>query len=395
MQGTPEREVHLLDLLLVFAERWKFILSLSLGASIFMAVLSFLLPNQYKAEAVVLPPSQSSSMSSALLSQMGGASALTSLAGGSLGMKNPGDMYVALFRTESVEDALIKRFGLMERYHTKKMSDTRKTFEGASDVVLGSKDGLIRVSIIDRDPKMAADLANGYIDEFRNLSAHLAITEASQRRAFFEKELQEVNANLVLAEEAMKSTEQSTGLLHVDSQARALIESAASLRGQIGAKEVELRALHSYATEDNPQVVMAKQQLEGLKALFAQLTGKSADSSSDILVPKGNIPNAQIAYLRSYRNIQYYQTVKEILAKQFEMAKLDEAREGATIQVAQTASPPDTRTSPKRKILTLIVFVLSFIAACGWCIFRDAIERLKNNPAEHERIEALRAAFRN
>src|ERR1700743_2750267 len=106
-----------------------------------------------------------------------------------------------------------------------------------------------------------------------------------------------------------------------------LIEAAATRRGQIGAKEVELQAMRSYGTEDNPQIVMAKQQLEALKSQLAQLTGKSSDANSDIIVPKGNIPTAQIAYLRSLRDIQYYQTVKEILAKEFEMEKLDEGRE--------------------------------------------------------------------
>lgn len=394
VQDEPEQELHLLDILIVLSKRRKFIFWFTLGVAILTAITVLLLPSKYTAETIVLQPNQNSSTGTSLLNQMGGSSALASLAGGSLGLKNPGDMYVALFRTEPVEDAVVRKFGLMDRYREKKMSDARKAFEHHADVVLGTKDGLIRISVTDKDPKMAADIANGYVDEFRNLSAHLAITEAAQRRVFFEKELRATNESLVAAEEAMKNTEQSTGVLQIDSQARALIESAETIRGQIGAKEVELQAMRSYATDDNPQVVMAKQQLNALKTQFAQLTGKSADSSSDIIVPKGNIPAAQIAYLRSLRDVQYYQTIKEILAKEFEMAKLDEAREGAIIQVAQRALPPDKRSSPKRTITVLIAAVLGFFLACGWCFFKEAVERVKNNPAERERLQALRSAYR-
>lgn len=392
-QGASTQEIHFLDVLIILSKRRKFILSFTLTVSILTAIAVLIIPSKYTAETIVLPPNQNSSMSSSLLSQVGNSSALASIAGASLGIKSPADMYVSLFRTQPVEDALIQHFGLMARYRVKKMSDARLAFEHQSMVVLGTKDGLINISVTDRDPDLAAAIANGYVDEFRNLSAHLAISEASQRRAFFEKELQEADGNLVTAEEAMKSTEQSTGVLQIDSQARALIESAATLRGQIGAKQVELRAMRSYATEDNPQMVMAKQQLDALKDQLTQLTGTSANSNSDIIVPKGNIPTAQIEYLRSLRDVQYYQTIKEILAREFEMAKLDEAREGAIIQVAQVATPPDKRSSPKRTLSVIVALILSFFVACGWCFLAERIDHFKQNPVERGRLDVLRATL--
>lgn len=387
-------EVHFLDLLIILSKRRRFICLFTFGAAVLTAITVLLIPSKYTAETVVMPPSQNSSLSSTLLSQIGGSSALASIAGAGLGIKSVGNMYVSLFRMPSVEDALIRRFGLMSRYHEKKMSDARHAFESRSKVVLGTKDGLIRISVTDGDPKMASDIANAYVDAFRKLSANLAITEASQRRAFFQQQLLEANGNLAAAEEAMKRTEQSTGVLQIDSQARALIETAATLRGQIGAKEVELQAMRSYATEDNPQMVMAKQQLAALKAQLAQLGGKETEPGSEIIVPKGNIPAAQMEYVRRMRDLRYYETIEEILAKQFEMAKLDEAREGAIIQVAQVATPPDKRSFPKRTLTVILVFVLSFFVACGWCVLTDAIRRLEYNPAERERLEALRATFR-
>jgi uncharacterized protein involved in exopolysaccharide biosynthesis len=302
-------------------------------------------------------------------------------------------MYVSLFRSRSVEDALIQRFGLMSRYHRKTLVDTRTEFEDRSTVVLGIKDGLIRITVTDRDPKLAAEIANAYVDEFHKHSDNLAITEASQRRAFFQKQLLEANQNLTAAEEALKTTQQSTGVLQIGSQARSLIEAAATLKGQISAKEVQLQGMRSFATEDNPQMVMAKQQLGELRAQLAKLTGTSANSGSDIIMPRGNIPQAGMEYLNKLRDVRYYETIEELIAKQFELAKLDEAREGATIQVADVAVPPDKRSSPKRTVTVILATLLGLFAAMVWSIFSHRLKRLKNDPEERKRLDALRATF--
>ena len=392
--ATPETGVHLLDLLIILAKRRKFILWFTVGSAVLTAITVLVIPPRYTAMTVVLPPSQNSSMSSSLLGQLGASAALASAAGASLGIKNPGDLYVSLLRSQTVEDGLIRRFNLMSRYRTNRMSEARTEFENLSTVVLGAKDGLIRISVTDRDPNMAAEMANGYVEEFRKLSANLAITEASQRRIFFQQQLLDANEGLATAEEAMKHTEQSTGVLQIDSQARALIESAATLRAQIGAKEVQLQAMRSYATEDNPQTILAEQQLAALKEQFAKLSGTDDTSRSDIIVPKGNIPQAGMEYIRKLRDVKYYETITELIAKQFEMAKLDEARQGEIIQVADIAQPPDKRSSPKRTLSVILASVLGFFVACVWCIFADTLKRLNSQPAEQLRLEALRASLR-
>ena len=387
---SSAQEVHLLDLLIILSKRRKFIFRFTLGAALLTVIIVLLVPNRYTAETVVMPPAQNSSMSSTLLNQMGGG-ALASLAGGSLGIKNSGDMYVSLFRGRAIEDSLIQRFGLMQRYHEKRLSDARKVFENRSTVVLGAKDGLIKITVTDRDPKMAADIANGYVDEFRKQSASLAIGEASQRRVFFQQQLLEANENLAAAEEAMKHTEQSTGILQIDSQAKSLIESAAILRGQIAAQEVELQGMSSYATEKNPQVATAQQRLIALKAQLAKLSGTDANPGSDIMVPKGNIPEAGIEYIRKLRDVKYYETIMELIAKQFEMAKLDEAREGAIVQVSDLAVPPDKKSSPPRTLLTLAACLLGFILSICWVILSDYCQALMRNSINASRIEQLRA----
>jgi uncharacterized protein involved in exopolysaccharide biosynthesis len=386
---SPVQEVHLLDLLIILSRRRKFILRFTLGVALAAVIIVLLIPNRYTAETVVMPPGQNSSMSSALMSQMGGG-ALASLAGGSLGIKNSGDMYVSLFRGRAIEESMIQRFGLMQRYRVKRLSDARKVFETYSTVVLGAKDGLIRISVTDKDPKLAADIANAYVDEFRKLSANLAISEASQRRVFFQQQLLEANENLAAAEEAMKHTEQSTGILQIDSQARSLIESAAILRGQIAAQEVELQGMSSYATQKNPQVATAEQRLIALKAQLAKLSGTDANPGSDIMVPKGNIPEAGIEYLRKVRDVKYYETIMELIAKQFEMAKLDEAREGAIIQVSDVAVPPDKKSWPPRTAFVGLAAVLSFLLSIFGCIAFEGLERRSANADFHRQWDALR-----
>jgi len=389
-----EESLHLLDVLIVLSRRRKFVVGFTLGAALLAVIFVLVVPSTYTATTTVMPPSQNSSMSSALLGQLGGSSALASVAGASLGIKNPSDMYVSLFLSRTIEDSMVQRFGLKDRYKKKKESDARTAFEKHTTVALGTKDGLIRITATDRDPKEAADIANAYVDEFRKLSATLAISEASRRRIFFEQQLLEAKENLTTAEETLKHTEQSTGVLQIDSQARSLIESAANLRAQVVAKEVQLQGMRSYATEDNPDVVTAEQQLTALKAQLAKLAGTDEGSGSDFVVPKGKVPEAGMEYLRRIRDVKYYETISELIAKQFEIAKLDEARQGSIIQVVDVAVTPDKRSFPKRTVTILVATLLGFVVACVWCTFAEGFRRMLGNPADSHRLASLRATFR-
>jgi uncharacterized protein involved in exopolysaccharide biosynthesis len=290
-------------------------------------------------------------MGAALASQLGNLGGMAALAGGSLGLKNPNDMYVAMFKSRTVEDAMVQHFGLMQEYRAKYPSDARKAFENYAVVDGSAKDGMIHISVQDHDPRRAADLANGFVDQFRLQSQHLAITEASQRRLFFEQQLEQAKDNLANAEEAMKETEQQTGVIQLDSQARALIESAESLRAQVAAKEVQLQGMRTYATGENSQVVQAQQELDSMRAQLAKLGGSEDSASGGIIVPKGQVPEAGLEYVRKLRDVKYNETIFDILARQFEVAKLDEAKQGALIQVVDPAVPPDRRSFPKRTLM--------------------------------------------
>lgn len=391
--SAPPREADFLDVLIVLARRRKFILRFTAIVGVLTTIIVFLIPNKYTATSIVLPPKSSDSMGEALLSQFSGAGALASLAGAGLGLKSSGDMYVSFFRSRTVEDAIIRRFGLMGHYRKKTMVDTRKEFAEWSTVTLGTKDGLIRVTFTDHDPKFAAQLVNAWVAEFRKHTDELTTTEASQRRKFFQQQLLQANESLVKAEDAMKNTETSTGVLQLDSQARALIESAAVLRAQITAREVELQSMRAFMTEDNPQIMVVQQQLAALRAQLGKVAGEGGTVGSDIGVSQSSIPAAGMAYIDSLRDVRYYETVVELLAKQFELAKLDEAREGF-VQISDYAVPTDKKSSPHRAVIVILSTLLGLLLACVWCIFANRWEEMKRDPEDALRIEALRAAFR-
>jgi uncharacterized protein involved in exopolysaccharide biosynthesis len=392
--SRPHAELSVLDILAILAGQKRFILRFLLGAAVLATVIAFALPGRYEGKVVMLPPQQSSSIGSALLGQLGGSmgslAPLASLAGGSSLLKNPADMYVALLTSRTVEDAIIRRFGLMAEYREKRMSDARKELEKRTTAVAGAKDGLIRLSVEDRDPKRAADLANSYVEEFRKLSATLAITEAARRRLFFQQQLDQARDELTKAEEAMRETQQSTGVLQIDSQARSLIESAAILRGQVVAKQVQIQSMRSFAAEDNPALILAKQELAALEAQLERVAGSQPDKGSDLILSKGRVTGAGLEYLRRLRDLKYNETVFELLAKQFEIAKLDEAREGSIVQVVDSAVVPDKRSSPHRLLIIIGATIFSLFVACFWVVMREGWTRSFELPENRKRLEAIK-----
>lgn len=390
LRAKTDDEVDLLDLLVVIAERKRMVLWITAVFVVLAIVVSLLLPVRYTATVTLMPPQQGSSMGAALASQLGNLGGMAALAGGSLGLKNPNDMYVAMLKSRTVEDAMVQRYGLMQEYRKRYLSDAVKEFEDHSTVDGNGKDGLIHISIEDHDPRRAAELANGYVDQFRNLSQHLAITEASQRRLFFEQELDQAKNNLANAEEALKQTELTTGVIQPDSQARALIESAAELRAQITAREVQIQGMKTYATGENSQLVQAQQELEGMRAQLAKLGGSEDSTGGNFIVPKGRIPQTGMEYVRKLRDVKYNETIFEILARQFEVAKLDEAKQGALIQVVDPAIIPDRKSFPKRGLIAIGATFSGLLLGLITALLTASWQYLKRDPEASAKIERLR-----
>lgn len=284
---------------------------------------------------------------------------------------------------------MIDRFHLLELYGKHRKSDARKKLEHFVSIDSGAKDGLIRISVTDRDPQRAAQMANGYVQAFKWATAHLAVTEASQRRLFFEQQLSAAKDNLANAEEALKSTEQKTGMIQIDSQDRAVIASVAQLRAQVAAKEVQIRGMESFATDQNPELQMAQGELAGLRSQLER-TGSSSD---ELLIPRGNMQQAGLEYVRKLRDVKYYETIFDLLARQYEVAKVDEARQGALVQVVDPAVVPDRRSWPKPLFFIPGGAALGLVLGILCAFAGHAFQRLSQNPAEQSRLEMLRLAM--
>ena len=391
--GGPSEDISIFDLLIILAERKRLISWITIVSACSAIIVSLLLPKSYKATVTLLPPQQSSSVGASLVSQLGNLGGMAALAGGSLGIKNPNDLFVAMLKSRTVEDAMVQRYDLMKEYRERYLSDARKQFEKHATVDGSGKDGMIHISVEARGPNRAAELANGYVEQFRSLSEHLAITEASQRRLFFQKELEQAKNNLASAEEALKETQQKTGLIQLDSQSRALIESAATLRAEIAAREVQIQGMQTYATSENAQLVQAQRELEGLKSQLAKLGGSGNDDTDEFIVPKGKVPQAGIEYIRRIRDVKYNETIFEILARQFEIAKLDEAKQGALIQVVDPAIPPDRRSFPRRALIVIGATFVGLFIGILVSLLQAGLGRLKEDPDTRDKLAYLRGVI--
>jgi uncharacterized protein involved in exopolysaccharide biosynthesis len=383
---SAEASISLLDILIVLAGRKSLIIKVFLATVLLAVGLSLLMGDQFTATTSLLPPQNSAS---GLLSQLSGLGSLAAMAGGGLSMKNPADLEVALLKSQTVEDAMIDRFHLMERLHVKRRSEARTVLEGTVKIET-TKNGLINLSVTDGDAKRAADMANGYVEEFKKFSATLAVTEASQRRLFFQQQLTQAKDDLSNAEEQFKTTEQKTGVLQIDAQTRVVIESVAQLRAQIAAKEVQIRAMRAFATEENPQLQVATQELAALQQQQEKLGSSSNSSEAALLIPKGNMQQSQMEYVRRLRDVKYYETIFELMARQYELAKVDEARQGAQVQIVDPATPPDHHSSPKRKLIVLGAGFVGLLIGVSWALTAEGLARLKRIPSERARLVTLR-----
>lgn len=389
--SSRDDEVTLLDLLIVLAKHKRAVLGFPLLVAIGTAMHSLLLPNIYTGTTRVLPPQQSASMATALLSQLGGQlGGITGVTGSALGIRNPNDLYVGMLRSRTVADNLIARFELGTVYGEKYLSETRKRLEKNTAIASG-RDGIITVEVDDEDPKRAAGLSNAYVDELMKLTKILAVTEASQRRLFFEHQLLQAKDNLIAAEIGARQGLQKGGLAQVDAQGRSMIEVTARLRAQISAKEVQLGAMRTFAAEGNPELQRTQEELQALRRELSRIEGSSPIAAAG----KGDAPGGSgLDNLGRLRNVKYYEFLYELLAKQYELAKIDEAKEATVVQVMDRAIEPDRKSKPQRTFRVLLSALVALFVSTLWAFAREAAIRAKTDPGSAPRLKMLRDYLR-
>jgi tyrosine-protein kinase Etk/Wzc len=357
IETKNSEEINVSELLAMLAKHKKLIGGITAGSVIVSLVISLLLTPIFRAETRILPPQQgSSSIAMQLLNQMGG---LANLASSAVGIKNQNDMYIGILKSRTVFDKIIDRFGLMKLYEVKYREDARKTLAGAVTTTSG-KDSMIVVAVEDRDPRRAADMANAFVEEMIGVSKGLAITEAAQRKLFFEEQLKDVRLALARAEEGIKGYQEKTGALKIDDQARAVIQGIGSLRAQIAAREVQYKVAQTYATSQNPDLQRIEEELRGLKTELNKLEQKGGNGH-DPLMPTGRMPSVGMEYMRKLRDVKYNEILYELLAKQYELAKLDEARDAIVIQIIDKAVQPERKVKPKKAVIVALSTVTGFM----------------------------------
>lgn len=367
-KSTGERHLKWLRL----AAKWKRLTIGSVATVCVLGLVLFLmLPDRYTATIVILPPAQNSASGASVMSQLGNMTAMTG-GGNPLSIKNPNDQQVSFLKSATVETAMVNRFHLQGVYHTKYVSSACRKWERHSSADSGLKDGLIRLTVTDTDATRAAALVSGWVEEYRRLTTTLAVTEASQRRLFYETQLESAKANLTSAEEVMKDTQLRTGVLELDSQDKTRIASAAVLRAQLAAKQVEIRAMKQFASERNPDLERAQEEESGMEAQLAAMDVQGDRQSGDIVVPKGNYSQDALEYMRALREVKYRETILDLLTRQYEGARVDEAKQGSIIQVVDQAKVPDKPSSHYRLWTLLAALVLTVPISLGIVSFAEA-----------------------
>ncbi len=349
-----DEEISLRELFHTLRARWKLLVFVPLLVGLAaLAVTTFLIAPTFTAKTTFLPPQQQQSAATAMLASLG---PLAGMAGGAAGLRTPADQFVALMQSNRISDQIINRFDLMKVYEREFRMDARSDLAGNVRMNVGKKDGLISVEVDDKIPQRAADIANRYVDELRATTAVIAVSEAQQRRQFFEAQLAQTKDRLVKAQLQLQASGFSQGALRAEPKAAA--DAYARLRAEITSAEVRLQTLRGGLAETAPEVVQQHETLVALKNQLARL---------EVAAAPGSGPN-ESDYIGKYREFKYQETLFDLYAKQFELARIDESREGALFQVIDPAAPPERKSKPKRALISLIATLATALSLSVWLL---------------------------
>lgn len=375
---VDEDEISLIDLLIVLAKHKLAIIGFPFLLALCAAGYSLLIPNIYKASTTILPPQQSQSGAAAMLAQLGGAAA--SLAG----VKAPNDLYIGMLKSRTVADKLIQRFDLHTVYEMESPEAVRNAL-GANTTVVSGKAGLIAIEVMDRDPVRAAALANAYAEELLALTSTLAVTEASQRRVFFERQLESAKDKLAQAETNLKIALDTRGVIHVDSESRAMVETMARLRAQIASKEIQLDAMKAFVTPQNQDYKRQEQELRSMRAELSRMESGRSSASGGPASERDGLDSIKIL-----RDVKYFEMLYELLGKQYEMARLDEAKDASVVQVLDKAVAPEMKAKPQRAMIVIAVAFLGLVLATVWAFLVEANAKASMRPEYADRMRLLK-----
>ena len=366
-----EDEIDLREYWRVLVRHRRMILTTTLAAAVIAAIVSLILPKTYTATARILPPKESSGggLAAALSGQLGG---LAALAGGALGGATNADLMVGMLSSRAVTDRILDQFKLQEIYDTKYRVDAGKKLLANLDAQVDKKSGILTLSVDDHDPERAAAIANAFVDQLDQLSRHLNITEASRQRLFLEERLVQVNKDLANAEDALRAFQEKHGAIQVDEQAKAMIDLLGALKGELMAAQVQLGVTQRFASGNNADVDRVQTQITEIQSRIRDMEqGQGERSAGDIFLPTQKIPDLGLRYGRLLRDVKVQETVFELLTQQYELVKMQEAKDSPTIQVLDGAVVPEKKSKPKRSLVVVLTAMLALMGASTLAVIRS------------------------
>lgn len=373
---SPE-SINLLDYLEVIAKNWRMIIRTTIIAAVLSVIYCLCLPNIYTATTRILPPQQDSSGLMGVL--LGAAGGMGGMAADLLGKGSSADMYVGILNSEAISDLIIDRFKLMELYDQRYRVQTYNLLHKKVTIVAGKKDGIISISVDDKDPKLTAAIANAYVEELGKLLARLNITGAGRNRTYLEERLTNAKVDLVKAGNALKLFQTKNKAPDITEQTKGTIKGVADLEGLLAAEEVKLAGLRRIFTDNSQEAKNQRSVISNIKTQIAKFEGFRSNAS---IPGVASVPELGQQYLNLMREFKIQETIVEMLSKQYEIAKLSEANDTTAIQVIQAAREPDKKTKPKR---SLIVLATTFATGFGSVLFafiREAGLRMSDEDRE-------------
>jgi len=386
-------EFDLLDLALVLAKHKRLIIGIAFVACLVALILGFIMTPIYRAETRIVPPQLLTGQM-----QIGGLlslpSELRSMVGQFGGTTTPTDLITGIVKSRRVLDRIIDKFDLMDYYEAEYRQNARRALSDATNASVDTKSGLITITVEDKDPALAADIANTFVNELQDLLKNLAITQVSQQRLFLENQLKQAHHDLMQAEEEFQKYQAQSGLLNVDVQMEALMDAIASIQAQVAVKEVQLKAASTFATAQNPEIKRLQAELAGLKKELKNLEAKVGTDNPNPIPAFEEIPKAGMEYARRLRDFKFQETLYETLLQQYQAAVMAEAGEGMVVQVVDPAIPPELKIKPRRKLMLIVAGFLGLFVGIFAAFIKEFIDNSSKNPESADKMALLKSYLR-
>lgn len=353
-------------------EHRRFLWRSAVWGLVFATILAFVIPRRYDSTTRLMPPGNQSSSGMAIMAAMAGkaGTGLSSLAGDVLGMKSSGDLFIDILRSRTVEDRLIDRFDLRRVYRDRYWQDARKDLAKNTSIAEDRKSGVLTIVVTDRDSGRSADIARAYVEELDRLVAQVTTSSARRERIFIEQRLVAVKQDLNRASREFSEYASQNTAIDIAAQGKATVEAAARLEGELIAAQSELEGLERIYTKDNVRARSLQARVDELRSQLHKIGGDTAPSSDGKPASAGELPSIRqlpllgVRWADLYRETKLQETVYELLTQQYELAKIEEAKEIPVVRVLDVAEVPEKKSFPPRMLIAALGTLLVWLGAC-------------------------------